>query len=79
MEDSMYAFVCQEDQQSEELRRRTKDSLAQGNRTLNQSIKILKARHEYKRSHTPAQPHGQQTPRRKATQAWGAKSESRKR
>jgi len=39
------------------------------------SIKILKARHEHKRSHIPAQPHGQQTPRREASQAWGAKNE----
>jgi len=48
----------------------------------NQSInQILKAPHEHKRSHIhiPAQPHGQQTPRREASQAWGAKSESRKR
>jgi len=49
---------------------------------LTQSInhnQILKAPHEHKRSHIPAQPHGQQTPRREASQAWGAKSESRKR
>jgi len=55
----------------------------------NQSIKInsinkkkkkknpLKAPHEHKRSHIPAQPHGQQNPRREASQAWGAKSASR--
>jgi len=47
---------------------------------VNQSInQILKAPHEHKRSNIPAQPHGQQTPRREASQAWGAKSESRKR
>ena len=46
--------------------------------SIHQSInQILKAPHEHKRSHIPAQPHGQQTPRREAPQAWGAKSESR--
>jgi len=49
------------------------------NQSINQ-LKILKAPHEHrnKRSHIPAQPYGQQTPRREASaQAWGAKSESR--
>jgi len=49
---------------------------------VNQSIKILKAPNEqqHKSSRIPAQPHGQQTPRRReASQAWGTKSESRKR
>jgi len=48
----------------------------QGCQSINQ---ILKAPHEHKRSHIPAHPHGQQTPRREASQAWGSKSESRKR
>jgi len=40
--------------------------------TVNQ---ILKAPHEHKRSHIiPAQPHGRQTPRREASQAWGPRA-----
>jgi len=38
------------------------------------SIKILKEPHEKKRIHIPAQPHGQQTPRREATQASGLRA-----
>jgi len=52
-----------------------------GTQSINKSIKSnpQKAPHEHKRSHIPEHPHGQQTPRREASQAWGAKSESRKR
>jgi len=51
---------------------------AEAEQSINQS-KSSKEPHEHTRSHIPARPHGQQNPRREATQAWGGKSASRKR
>jgi len=62
-------------------RRGQRQPIPEGHGVTSQSINQnpQSATHEHKKCPIPAPPHGQQTLRREATQAWGAKSESRKR